>query len=295
MFNTSSLIRLLRPQQWLKNGFVFLPMFFGGRLLDIHCWFEAIVAALAFSFAASAVYCLNDIKDIEADRLHPKKCKRPLASGNISVAQGVCLLVASVIVSFAVAIFGGGLTGGPLALLLALYIAINVAYCYKLKQYAIIDVFIVAIGFVMRVVAGGVACDIWLSPWIVSMTFLLALFLAFAKRRDDVVLYQSGVPVTRSNTLRYNLDFLNQTLGILASITMVCYIIYTVQPDVVARMGSQYVYISAVFVLAGILRYLQLAIVDARSGSPTKVLVRDRFIQLCIFCWLSTFLIVIYL
>lgn len=289
------LIRLLRPQQWLKNGFVFLPMFFGGRLLDVQCWVEAIVAALSFSFAASAVYCLNDIKDVEADRLHPKKCLRPLASGNVSVTQGFGLLIASVVTSLAIAIFGASQTGGSLALLVALYLAINVAYCLKLKQYAIIDVFIVSIGFVMRVIAGGVACDIWLSPWIIAMTFLLALFLAFAKRRDDVVLYQSGAPVTRANTLRYNLDFLNQTLGILASITMVCYIIYTVQPDVVERMGSQYVYVSAVFVLAGILRYLQLAIVDARSGSPTKVLVRDRFIHLCIACWLTTFLVVIYL
>lgn len=295
MINIVEAIRLLRPQQWLKNGFVFLPMFFGGQLLNEQSWIDSIITFVAFSFVASAVYCLNDIKDIEADRFHPRKCKRPLASGNVTVIQGISLLVLSLAISFSIALSGLREKNVEVALIVGLYFVLNVAYCLKLKQYAIIDVFIVSFGFVLRVVVGGVACSIWLSPWIITMTFLLSLFLAFAKRRDDVVLHQSGRPVTRPNTLRYNLDFLNQVLGILASVTIVSYIIYTVQDNVIERMGSEYIYVSAIFVLAGILRYLQLAIVDSRTGSPTKVLCKDRFIHLCIAGWIATFFILIYL
>lgn len=171
---------------------------------------------------------------------------------------------------------------------------LNIAYCLKLKLFAIIDVFIVASGFVLRLVAGGVACDIWLSPWIVSLTFLLALFLAFAKRRDDVVQYELKGSITRKNVNRYNRAFLDQVLGLIGAIIIVCYVMYAVSPDVEARLDSQYVYVTSVFVLAGILRYLQLTIVDSRSGSPTAVLYRDRFIQSCVACWILMFMFILY-
>lgn len=289
-----SLIKLIRPQQWLKNAFVFIPMFFAGQLFNIYTWLAAIVAFFAFSFMASAVYCLNDIKDVEADRAHPRKCKRPIASGAVSVPAAwitlAVLVVCSTLLTMAVPV-----SGITTAVLIGAYFIMNVAYCLKLKQYAIVDVFIISVGFVMRVLAGGLACQIWLSPWIIMMTFLLALFMAFAKRRDDVLMRENGLPVTRPNTMRYNLAFLNQTMGILATITIVCYILYTVQPDVEARFHSHYIYITAVFVLAAILRYLQRAIVDDHTGSPTKILVHDRFIQACIAGWLLSFLLIIYL
>ncbi len=288
-----ALIKLLRPQQWLKNSFVFLPMFFDGRLLYIDCWMKSIVAFVAFSLVASSIYCLNDINDVEVDRQHPKKRLRPIASGKVSIAQAKYLMCICFAVSIAVCCFLPN-TGIDLIGLTILYFSLNIAYCLKLKHYALLDVFIISIGFVLRVLAGGFACSIWLSPWIISMTFLLALFLAFAKRRDDVILREAGGVVSRRNTLRYNLDFLNQTLGIIASITMVCYILYTVQPDVIDRIGSEYIYISSIFVLAGILRYLQITIVDARSGSPTKVLMKDKFIHLCIIGWLSSFIVFLY-
>lgn len=291
----NSLIQLMRPQQWVKNAFVFLPLFFGGRLLSLWCWVQALIAFVAFSFMASSIYCLNDLKDIEADRRHPKKCKRPLAAAKLKPEHAVALMAVLVLASLAISFFALEAATVKVTLLLWVYLVLNIAYCYKLKQYAIIDVFVVSFGFVLRLCAGGFACDIWLSPWIVLMTFLLALFLAFAKRRDDVVLYEQDGVVARKNVVRYNIPFMNQTLGLIGAITIVCYILYSVSPEVVERFGTEYIYITSVFVLAAILRYLQVAIVDLCSGSPTKVFIRDRFIQLCILLWVTSFVIILYL
>ncbi len=291
----TSYLRLLRPMQWAKNAFVFLPLFFAGRLLDSWCWQQSVAVFISFSMMASAIYCFNDIIDVEADRKHPKKCKRPIASGAISFHTAVIVMIILVALSFALIGIMVDIASVKVGMILLLYLVLNIAYCLKLKQYAIIDVFIVSFGFVLRLVAGGIACAIWLSPWIVLMTFLIALFLAFAKRRDDVMMYEETGFVARKNVVRYNLAFMNQTLGLIGAITIVCYIIYTVSPEVVARFNSQYVYVSSIFVLAGILRYLQVAIVDGRSGSPTKILFQDRFIQCCIVLWLAIFIAILYL
>lgn len=290
-----SLIKLIRPHQWTKNVFVALPLFFSGSLLNPLCWWQTAVAFLAFSLAASSIYCLNDIMDADVDRLHPKKRLRPIASGEVSTPCAYALMALLIAGALALCFMPYLVNAPALAATILLYFLLNLAYCLKLKHYAIIDVFIISVGFVLRLCAGGEAAGIWLSPWIVCMTFLIALFLAFAKRRDDVVIRQTTGQVTRDNTVRYNLEFMNQTLGLLGAITIVCYIIYTVQPDVESRMGSGYVYITSVFVLAGILRYLQVAIVDVRSGSPTKILLRDRFIQACVAMWILVFVAIIYL
>ncbi len=174
------------------------------------------------------------------------------------------------------------------------YIMMNIAYCVRLKHIAIVDVFVIALGFVLRVFIGGWATGIVLSQWVILMTFLLALFLAFAKRRDDVVMYENTGIMARRNVDRYSVEFLNQAISIIASITMVCYVMYTVSPEVTERFHTQYLYVTSVFVLAGIIRYLQITIVDVKSGSPTKVLMRDHFIHACIFCWLVSFLVIIY-
>ena len=292
-----SVVQLLRPQQWIKNTFIFLPIFFDGKLLHIDLLLATAIVFVAYCLAASGVYCFNDIFDAEADRLHPKKCLRPIASGTVSktaayAIMGVCFLLSILLVTISfhdeypkmLRLIG----------VITFYILMNIAYCVKLKQKAIVDVFIIATGFVLRIVAGGFATGIHLSQWIVLMTFLLALFLAFAKRRDDVVIYEDTGILTRKNVSRYNLAFMNQAIGIVASITMVCYIMYTVSPEVTERFHSHYVYITSVYVLAGIIRYLQVTLVDVRSGSPTKILLKDRFIQACIIGWVMTFFFVLY-
>ena len=174
------------------------------------------------------------------------------------------------------------------------YFALNVAYCLKLKEYAIVDVCIVAFGFVLRILAGGIAAEVVLSKWIILMTFLLTLFLSFAKRRDDVLKMDETGIAPRKNTIRYNLTFINQAITITASVTLVCYIMYTVSPEVVGRFKANHLYLTSVFVLVGLLRYIQIAVVDKRSGDPTKVILKDRFTQLVVLGWLVSFLFIIY-
>lgn len=290
---------LLRPHQWLKNLFVFLPLFFNGKMLDLDYLASAGLAFVAFCLAASGVYCINDIYDADADRHHPVKRHRPIASGAINKRMAYLLVTSCFVFSFITIDVGNKMlvdSGRPLLLgIIVFYTLINIAYCVRLKQLPIVDVFIIAIGFVLRIFAGGVATNIHLTEWIVLMTFLLALFLAFAKRRDDVVMYDTTGNVVRKNVNRYNLEFMNQTITIVASVTMVCYIMYTVSPDVSERFHSSHIYFTSIFVLAGIIRYMQISIVDLKSGSPTKVLMKDRFVQACVVGWLLSFGIIIYL
>lgn len=295
MNNPTSILRLLRPAQWVKNVFVFLPLFFSGRMMDVEAVLASLVAFGSFCFAASAIYCLNDIVDVDADRQHPEKCHRPIASGQVSVGSAYLLTIVLAVGAMLLCLLIAepcrryGMMG-----IVAFYILMNVAYSLRLKQVAIVDVFIVSLGFVLRVVVGGVATGIPLSHWIVLMTFLLSLFLAFAKRRDDVVIYESTGERVRKSVYQYNLHFINQVIGLIASITMVAYIMYTVSPEVTERLGTDYLYVTSVFVLAGIIRYLQLAIVDQRSGNPTRVLLKDRFVQGCILGWVVSFILIIY-
>jgi 4-hydroxybenzoate polyprenyltransferase len=289
------LIQLLRPEQWVKNLFVFLPLYFSGQLLNIDLFLLCIVAFLAFSFAASSIYCFNDIYDVETDRLHPKKCKRPIATGKITVKAAYVVMAICFALSLSILFCFGSKAKLMLMALISLYYLMNIAYSVKLKHYAIVDVIVISMGFVLRILTGGAATGIWLSEWIIMMTFLLALFLAFAKRRDDVVLYQNKGISPRKNTNRYNLDFMNQVITIISAVTIIAYIMYTLSPDVIERFHSKNIYITTVFVLVGIIRYLQITIVDLKSGNPTTILLKDRFIQLCVAGWIISFLIIIYL
>lgn len=291
----SNLLKLIRPHQWLKNVFVMIPMFFGGSLLDPSDIRASVVTFFAFSFIASSVYCFNDIIDVEADRRHPVKCKRPIASGAISVRSAWALMALMFLLSVGtVCLLDTYSHVINVGLVILIYYILNILYCSKLKQYAIVDVCIIAFGFVLRVLAGGFATDIALSKWLVLMTFLLALFLSFAKRRDDVLrMNETGEP-PRKNTIRYNLTFINQAITITASVTLVCYIMYTVSPEVVNRFHSDLLYLTSVFVLLGLLRYIQITVVDKRSGDPTKMMLRDRFTQCVVLLWALTFLVLIY-
>lgn len=284
---------LIRPQQWIKNGFVLIPMFFGGRLLNVDDAIASVVTFFAFSFAASAIYCFNDIVDVDADRRHPVKCHRPIASGAVSVPTAYALMAVLVLLS-ALLLFFLPQRAGETAGIVAFYFLLNMAYCIWLKRHAIIDVCTVAFGFVLRILAGGMACDVAVSNWLVLMTFLLALFLSFAKRRDDVLrMNETGEP-PRRNTIRYNITFVNQAITITGTVTLVCYIMYTVSPEVVSRFHAPYLYLTSIFVLVGLLRYMQLTVVDEVSGDPTKILLRDRFTQAIVVAWIMVFLLIIY-
>ena len=291
----NNIFKLIRPQQWLKNVFVFIPMFFGGSLLDPSDIRASALTFLAYCFTASSVYCFNDINDLEADRRHPVKCRRPLASGALSVRAAWLLMLLMLALAAAMsALVGDAAHVMKVGGVLAFYYVMNLCYCAKLKQYAILDVCIVAFGFVLRVLAGGFATDIEPSKWLVLMTFLLTLFLSFAKRRDDVLrMNETGEP-PRKNTIRYNLTFINQAITVTATVTLVCYIMYTVSPEVEMRFHSDMLYLTSVFVLLGLLRYMQITVVDKKSGDPTKIMLRDRFTQLVVAAWALAFLVIIY-
>lgn len=288
-----NLIRLIRPHQWVKNLVVLLPVFFGGALLHIESVYAGLVTALCFSFAASSIYCLNDIVDVEDDRQHPVKCHRPMASGAISIPQGYTLMFLMFVLSM-LSTFLLRQSQLETACVILFYWLLNIAYCLKLKQYAIIDVCVVSFGFVLRILAGGYATSIHLSKWIVLMTFLLMLFLSFAKRRDDVVRMNETGHAPRQNTIRYNLTFINQAITITSSVTLVCYIMYTVSPETIQNFHTDYLYLTSVFVLVGLLRYIQIAVVDKRSGDPTKVMLHDRFMQFVVLAFGLAFLFIIY-
>ncbi|MBR5684827.1 MAG: UbiA prenyltransferase family protein [Muribaculaceae bacterium] len=284
------IIRLLRPKQWSKNVFVFLPLFFDKKFTDLGLLGLTVSCFVIFSLAASAVYCLNDILDRKADALHPEKCKRPIASGAVSVSAGwIACIVCAVLAVGLTLLFLPKLTW-----LLLGYMALNIVYSLWLKHVSLVDMLVVASFYVMRVLAGAITGNIVPSQWIIVLTFLLALFLVLGKRRDDVMLQAETGTTVRRGVANYNLQFVNMTLTLVATVTIVAYMMYTMSDEVTARLNNHYVYCTAVFVLAGLLRYLQISIVENRSGSPTRVLFRDRFIQLCVLGWIVAFLLIIY-
>ena len=293
MNKLKAIFKVIRCRQWIKNTFVLLPIFFGGSLLDTNDIIAGIITFFAFCFAASSIYCLNDLVDVEADRKHPVKCHRPIASGEVSKTEAYTLMVSLLILSILV-VFLLPNNKWQVGSVILFYWLMNVGYCVELKKHAIIDVCIIAFGFILRILAGGLAAEIILSNWIVLMTFLLTLFLSFAKRRDDVVRMEETGEAPRNNTIRYNLTFINQAITITGTAALVCYIMYTVSPEVMNKFHTPYLYLTSIFVLVGLLRYIQLSVVDKKSGDPTKIILKDRFTQLIVLAWGISFLILIY-
>lgn len=285
-------IKLLRPHQWVKNTFIFLPIFFGLRITEVEVLINALYAFFGFSFVASAVYVLNDWFDIEADRLHPKKKERPLASGTITKTEGAILMAVFILAGLSIFVF---VLQNYWALgLILFYLLQNILYTIRLKHIAIIDITIIALGFVIRILMGGVATNTYLTHWIILITFLLALFLGLAKRRDDVLIYTKTGDLVRKNISGYNLEFLNACMTIMASIVIVGYVMYTISPEVIQRVG-QNLYLTTFFVIVGIMRYLQITFVKEKSGDPTKILINDRMLQLIIVGWISSFVVILYI
>lgn len=283
--------KLIRISHWSKNFFMFAPLFFSGQFTNIDKLYHLLAGFISFCMVSSSVYIFNDIFDLNEDRLHLKKKLRPIAAGKISVKN-------SSIISFTF-LTTGMLLAAYLNLLflglLGIYLLINILYTLKLKEIAILDVSIIAIGFVLRISAAGILVDVSVSHWLVIMTFLLALFLAFAKRRDDVVILNHTGEKMRKSIHGYNLDFINSAISILSAVIIVSYILYITTTDVTTRFANKPVYISGIFVILGLLRYLQITLVKLDSSSPTRILFRDRFIQAVILAWITFFVLLIYI
>lgn len=283
-------VKLLRVKHYIKNLFVFLPLFFAGNIFDQGSLIQVLWSFIAFCLVASSVYIVNDYVDIENDRMHPMKCKRPFASGEVPLSHGFVLWIMLWLTSFLVAY---GISENTFYVLVA-YKLMNIWYSFHLKKIPIIDISIVSLGFVFRLFVGGYSTDVDLSEWIILMTFLFALFVAIAKRRDDVLMLEKGTQV-REAIIGYNIKFVDLTMVMIGGVIIVCYIMYSLAPSVQARMGGRSLYFTTYFVILAVLRYMQLAFVENRTGSPTALAYSDRFLQLTLLAWIVTFIWLIYL
>lgn len=286
MSNIKSCINLLRVDQWLKNLFIFAPIVFSFNFEYIDAIIKAVIAFIGFSFIASSIYVINDWFDIEADKLHPKKKYRPLASGAVRKKQAFVLLL--VLLFVGISIFLIVLQNYKATLLVVGYFLLNLAYSFKLKQYAIIDISIVASGFVIRVFVGGFVTGCYLSHWIIILTFLLALLLVLGKRKHDVSIFEQTGQKMRKSIAGYNSEFLNAIIIVVSAMTVVAYIMYTISPEIIKRNG-EYLYLTSVFVILGVFRYLQVIFLEKGGDNPTKLFIKDRFIHIDMVCWLISF------
>jgi 4-hydroxybenzoate polyprenyltransferase len=285
-------LKLLRPKDWAKNLFLFIPSFFAGEIYDVPKLLLLIGGFISFSFLASSIYILNDYRDIEDDRKHPVKKERPLASGAAKKSIAMVLCIALLIAGISLGIYLD--PSLKYLFILTIYYLLNMGYSFGLKNVSIVDILIVAAGFVLRVKGGAILAEVHTTEWLIIMTFLLALFMAIAKRRDDVLLKVSTGTDMRKAIKGYTLDFLNVMLGLVCAIIIVSYINYSVSGQLYQTYGHR-LYYTSLFVIAGIMRYLQITFVQNNSGSPTKILYKDRFIQATIVLWIISFYLILYL
>lgn len=275
-----SYLKLIRVEQYIKNTFVFAPLFFSGEFTNVYLLLKTIICFICFCFASSSIYIINDYFDINEDKQHPLKSKRPLASGIISIRNAFLLLIVLLSSTLVIA-FNINLN---VLTIIAIYIFLNILYSIKLKHIPILDINIIAIGFVLRILAGAFTTSIEPSIWIIIETYLLALFLGLAKRRTDFIMFTDGLKV-RKNIDGYNLQFIDITLAILSATIIICYIFYCISPEIQEHYNSNLLFISVIFVFNGLARYLKLAIVDKTTFSPTTIVLKDNFIQIIIICW----------
>ncbi|MFO7817029.1 MAG: decaprenyl-phosphate phosphoribosyltransferase [Thermodesulfobacteriota bacterium] len=288
--NCKDVLELARIHQYAKNLFVFLPGFFAFRLHEPAVFLDACVAFAVFSLTASAIYILNDWHDRHEDRNHPEKHRRPIASGRVTQMQAfLCLSV------FLLAgLFLGYFSMPRILPFIAGYLALNIAYTLRFKHRSILDVVFVSCGFVLRLFVGAQATGVSLSHWIIVMTFLLALFLALAKRRDDSLIFEDTNHQTRRVVDGYNIKFLDSAMVMTASIVILAYILWSISPATTSKLSSNNLFLTAIFVVLGILRYMQMAFVENKTGSPTKILLKDIFIQATLVGWVGSFVWIFY-
>ncbi|MXP06341.1 MULTISPECIES: decaprenyl-phosphate phosphoribosyltransferase [unclassified Apibacter] len=283
-------LRLIRVKQWLKNVFVFLPIFFAGKILDLNLLLNSIIAFFSFSFIASSIYIINDYTDIEKDRMHPEKKNRPLAAGKIPINHAIIVFLFLVIASY---FFGYFTHSWGVILIISVYFIMNLAYSFNLKHIAIIDVSIIAIGFLLRIYMGGYATNLPISVWAVLITFFLALVMALGKRRGELINVQL-TGQTRKALDGYNLQFIDIAITMVSTSFVVCYIMYTLDP-VIKMNFHYYIVYTSLFAVIGILRYLQLTFVYNKTESPTKMIYRDLFLQIDLAIWIVMIFILKYL
>jgi len=284
------ILSLLRVKQWVKNIFVFVAAFFG-KAVNTTNSIDLVIAFASFCFISSAIYIINDYRDIEQDKLHPKKSKRPLASGEIKPASALVLALLLMIASLSLTSL---LQNSDLLWILLLYVVINILYSFGLKKISILDLILVSSGFVLRVIGGALVVNVEVSFWLLLMTFLFSMFIVIGKRRDDFKYGIEKAKQLRTVNEHYNQAFLDYSILIFSSLLLVCYIMYTY----FSPYFSSNIYLallSSVLVFIGMLRYLQTIFVDGKGGSPTEFAFKDHFIKVVLLAWLLIFAYLIYM
>ena len=283
-------IRAMRVYQWTKNVLVFAALIFAKEALHPDKLLVVLQAFAAFCMAASATYLFNDLMDIEKDRQHPKKCHRPIASGamspGVAYALLILLFVSSLLLSYFISL---QFLGATLA-----YVVLTLSYTLVLKNHIIIDVLALAMGFVVRALAGAIALNVTFSSWLVVCTLFLALFLSLSKRRHEVVLLEEGASSHRAVLHHYSVNYLDQLILIAAGATIITYTIYTCSPDVVERLGTDKLYVTLPFVIYGLFRYLFLVHHKTGGGDPSATLVKDWPLGVTVLLWGLTCAAMIY-
>lgn len=294
MINLPAVFRLVRPKQWTKNLFVFSALVFSKHLFEFEYLSLSLLAFAAFSFSASFIYIINDIVDRDRDRLHPKKRKRPIASGEITPAQGG--VVAVLLLCLAIWIVS---TLDPrFALCLAAYLVMNLAYSFYLKDLVLIDVFVIAIGFMLRVIGGALVLDVERSSWLILTTMFLSLFLAIAKRRGELVTMASSSEVEQQSTRKvlehYSVEFAEQMTTVCAAGFVFCYALYSVSERTVKLFETENLVLTTPFVLYGVFRYLYLLHKKNLGESPTEIVLTDIPMLVNFAAYAIAMLIIIY-
>lgn len=284
-------LKLIRPHHYVKNLFVFLPLLFAGKITEAAMLIDAGWAFLSFCLISSSVYIFNDIMDREEDRVHPENRTRPIAAGLIRVSHGYILDLLFTLGALIIAY----LNGIELLLVILGYKLLNILYSLILKRIPIFDVMILALGFVLRLYAGSVSTEVPLTEWIIIMTFLLSMLIGLGKRRNDVLFMEQEGIALRLSVKHYNSGYLNYGMVILSSVIIVAYIMYTLDPVTVRRFGDNDLFITAFWVVAGILRYLQLLFVEKRTENPVMLFIRDLPLKIIVLAWILNFLFFIYI
>ena len=285
------IVKSLRPQQWIKNLFIFAPLIFSQNILNLSLLLKTSAAFGLFCMISGSCYILNDLQDIEEDKRHPLKAMRPLASGRLTKKIAVVFIIVIALSSSILAF----LLGRYFFYILLAYFFMQVAYSVRLKHVVILDVFIVAAGFFLRVIAGGLVIDVYISPWLLICTFLLALFLALGKRRHEIVILDKGAENHRPILGEYSPYLLDQMIAVVTASIVVSYCLYTISAETVTKFGTKKLVYTVPFVLYGIFRYLYLIHQKAEGGSPEMLIIKDKPLLIAIFLWIFSASLIIYL
>ena len=280
----------MRPTQWTKNGLLFMALVFSGNLFEPDMFLRSLGAFALFSVASGCVYIINDIRDFERDRSHPLKKSRPIASGALSLTAAWTYSV--FIGVFAIA--GATLLDPLFALAVLAYMALSILYTFVLKRVPIVDLLTIAVGFVLRVAAGGLAIDVEISSWILLCTLLLALFIVLGKRRHEIVLLGETATDHRDVLHAYNTLFLDQMIAVVTASTLVAYSFYTISQATIEKFGTENLRFTVPFVLYGIFRYLYIIYRKEGGGRPERDILTDTPTLINLFLWAAAVVVIVY-